>query len=89
MLAIPYDVAALEAGPVPDAPEPRLPEPVAPRGAFAGQAIRDAAGSAAAAAARRRNCLRGIFMTLSLDAYETRQLSTDRGIESSDMRARQ
>ena len=32
VLAIPYDVAALEAGPVPPAPEPRLPEPVgAPR----------------------------------------------------------
>ena len=28
VLALPYDVAALEAGPVPDAPEPRLPEPV-------------------------------------------------------------
>ncbi|WP_417564239.1 thiamine pyrophosphate-binding protein [Microbacterium sp.] len=30
VLAIPYDVAALEAGPVPAAPEPVLPAPVAP-----------------------------------------------------------
>ena len=39
VLAIPYDVAALEAGPVPEAPEPRLPAPLAPRGAFAAAAI--------------------------------------------------
>ena len=49
VLAIPYDVAALEAGPVPEAPEPRLPEPVAPRGPFAGHAIRDAATALAGA----------------------------------------
>lgn len=35
VLAIPYDVAALEAGPVPSAPEPRVPTPLAPRGEFA------------------------------------------------------
>ncbi len=35
VLAIPYDVAAVEAGPVPDAPAPRLPGPIAPRGEFA------------------------------------------------------
>ena len=35
VLAIPYDVAALEAGPVPDAPAPRAPEPLPPRGEFA------------------------------------------------------
>lgn len=35
VLAIPYDVAALEAGEVPAAPAPRLPVPLAPRGAFA------------------------------------------------------
>ncbi|MFS2280313.1 thiamine pyrophosphate-binding protein [Microbacterium sp. OR21] len=35
VLAIPYDVAALEAGPVAAAPEPRLPAPLAPRGDFA------------------------------------------------------
>lgn len=35
VLAIPYDVAALEAGPVAAAPEPRLPAPLAPRGEFA------------------------------------------------------
>jgi len=57
VLAIPYDVAALEAGPVPEAPEPRLPEPVAPRGAFAVQAIRDAA--AALAGAKRPFLLAG------------------------------
>lgn len=35
VLAIPYDVAALEAGPVADAPSPRVPAPLAPRGEFA------------------------------------------------------
>lgn len=35
VLAIPYDVAALEAGDVPEAPSPRLPAPLAPRGEFA------------------------------------------------------
>jgi thiamine pyrophosphate-dependent acetolactate synthase large subunit-like protein len=35
VLAIPYDVAALEAGPVPPAPEPRVPAPLAPKGEFA------------------------------------------------------
>lgn len=35
VLAIPYDVAALEAGEVPTAPAPRLPAPLAPRGEFA------------------------------------------------------
>lgn len=35
VLAIPYDVAALEAGPVAEAPSPRLPAPLAPRGEFA------------------------------------------------------
>lgn len=35
VLAIPYDVAALEAGPVPPAPTPRVPAPLAPRGEFA------------------------------------------------------
>lgn len=35
VLAIPYDVAALEAGPVADAPSPRVPEPLAPKGEFA------------------------------------------------------
>ncbi|KDA06467.1 thiamine pyrophosphate-binding protein [Microbacterium sp. CH12i] len=34
VLAIPYDVAALEAGPVPSAPEPRVPTPLAPAGEF-------------------------------------------------------
>ena len=35
VLAIPYDVAALEAGPVPEAPAPRVNAPLAPRGEFA------------------------------------------------------
>ncbi|MEV8251894.1 thiamine pyrophosphate-binding protein [Microbacterium sp. NPDC076768] len=35
VLAIPYDVAALEAGEVPQAPSPRVPAPLAPRGEFA------------------------------------------------------
>lgn len=35
VLAIPYDVAAREAGPVPPAPEPRVPAALAPSGEFA------------------------------------------------------
>lgn len=35
VLAIPYDVAALEAGEVPEAPSPRIPAPLAPHGEFA------------------------------------------------------
>lgn len=35
VLAIPYDVAALEAGEVPPAPSPRIPAPLAPRGEYA------------------------------------------------------
>lgn len=35
VLAIPYDVAALEAGPLPEAPAPRLPVALAPKGEFA------------------------------------------------------
>ena len=57
VLAIPYDVAALEAGPVPEAPEPRVPGPVAPRGPFATQAVRDVA--AALAGAKRPFLLAG------------------------------
>lgn len=39
VLAIPYDVATLDAGPVPTAPSPRLPAPLEPRGPFAVAAI--------------------------------------------------
>ncbi|KNY07627.1 thiamine pyrophosphate-binding protein [Microbacterium sp. GCS4] len=35
VLAIPYDVASLDAGDVAEAPAPRLPAPLAPRGEFA------------------------------------------------------
>ncbi|MET0830286.1 MAG: thiamine pyrophosphate-binding protein, partial [Microbacterium sp.] len=40
VLAIPYDVATVEAGPVPSTTEPRLPEPLAPVGAFAEGSLR-------------------------------------------------
>ncbi len=49
VLAIPYDVAALDAGPVPAAPEPRVPGPLTPRGPFAEQGIRDIAAALAGA----------------------------------------
>lgn len=49
VLAIPYDVAALEAGPVPEAPAPVLPGPLAPRGAFAAGALTDLAHRLASA----------------------------------------
>jgi thiamine pyrophosphate-dependent acetolactate synthase large subunit-like protein len=35
VLAIPYDVAALEAGALPESPAPRIPAPLSPRGEFA------------------------------------------------------
>jgi len=49
VLAIPYDVAALEAGPVPPAPEPQLPAPLAPSGPFDAAAIADLARTLAGA----------------------------------------
>jgi len=49
VLAIPYDVAALEAGPVPSAPEPRLPAPLAPTGPFAAGAVEGLAAALASA----------------------------------------
>ncbi|MBN9154843.1 MAG: thiamine pyrophosphate-binding protein [Microbacterium sp.] len=49
VLAIPYDVAALEAGPVPDAPEPALPRPQQPVGPFAAAAVTDLARALAGA----------------------------------------
>jgi thiamine pyrophosphate-dependent acetolactate synthase large subunit-like protein len=39
VLAIPSDVAARDAGPLPEAPEPRLPAPLAPTGPFAAGAV--------------------------------------------------
>src|SRR6478736_5994714 len=49
VLAIPYDVATREAGPVPAAPDPVLPGPLAPRGPFAAAAIADVARARAGA----------------------------------------
>ena len=43
VLAIPFDVAALEAGPVPETTEPRLPEPLEPEGPFTVASIQDLA----------------------------------------------
>ncbi|WP_353829229.1 thiamine pyrophosphate-binding protein [Agromyces sp. SYSU T0242] len=49
VLAIPYDVASLEAGPVPDAPGPALPAAVEPQGPFAAETIRGIAADLASA----------------------------------------
>ncbi|MFV0320188.1 MAG: thiamine pyrophosphate-binding protein [Microbacterium sp.] len=49
VLAIPYDVAQLDAGPVPEAPQPALPAPLAPNGAFGAGAVADLARTLAAA----------------------------------------
>ncbi|WP_167043124.1 thiamine pyrophosphate-binding protein [Salinibacterium sp. ZJ454] len=49
VLAIPYDVAALDAGPVPPVPEPQLPAPLSPTGAFALGAVSEAATALAGA----------------------------------------
>jgi len=57
VLAIPYDVATVDAGPVPDVPPPRLPAPLAPRDPFAAATVRDLA--AALASARRPLLLAG------------------------------
>jgi acetolactate synthase-1/2/3 large subunit len=57
VLAIPYDVAARDAGPVPEAPEPRLPAALSPAGPFARGAVDDLA--AALSSARRPFLLAG------------------------------
>ncbi|MCT9821246.1 thiamine pyrophosphate-binding protein [Microbacterium sp. W1N] len=49
VLAIPYDVAKLDAGPVPEAPDPRLPAPLAPAGAFAAATLASIADALAGA----------------------------------------
>ncbi|WP_341956789.1 thiamine pyrophosphate-binding protein [Microbacterium sp. LWH13-1.2] len=49
VLAIPYDVAALEAGAVPEAPAPRLPAPLAPRGEFSEGTLGEIAAALAGA----------------------------------------
>lgn len=49
VLAIPYDVAKLEAGPVPDAPQPTLPAPLAPVAPFTAAAVAELAGELASA----------------------------------------
>ncbi|MCS5733865.1 thiamine pyrophosphate-binding protein [Herbiconiux daphne] len=49
VLAIPYDVATVEAGPVPSTTAPRLPEPLAPVGAFAEGSLRELAAALAGA----------------------------------------
>jgi len=49
VLAIPYDVATLDAGAVPDTLEPRLPAPLAPAGPFAAAAVAELARALAGA----------------------------------------
>lgn len=49
VLALPYDVAALDAGPLRDVPEPNLPAPLAPRGEFGAGAVREIAAALAGA----------------------------------------
>lgn len=57
VLAIPYDVAAADAGPVPDVAGPRLPAPLPAQGGFARAAVREIAD--ALASARRPLLLAG------------------------------
>ena len=57
VLALPYDVATLDTGPVPVTPDPRLPAPLAVHGAFAEGVVREIA--AALGAARRPLLLAG------------------------------
>ncbi|MDM7831059.1 thiamine pyrophosphate-binding protein [Cellulomonas edaphi] len=49
VLAIPYDVATLDTGPVPHTPAPRLPQPLAVRGDFADGVVREIAAALARA----------------------------------------
>ena len=63
VLAIPYDVAALEAGPVPAAPALRLPEPVAPRGEFAEAMIAEIADALRGAARPHLLAGRGAWLS--------------------------
>ncbi len=49
VLAVPYDVARLDVGEVPEVPAPRLPAPVAPAGAFAESAVGEIARALASA----------------------------------------
>ncbi|ANJ27758.1 thiamine pyrophosphate-binding protein [Agromyces aureus] len=49
VLAIPYDLAALDAGAVQPAPDLRLPTPLAPRGPFAGGVVTEIAAALAGA----------------------------------------
>jgi thiamine pyrophosphate-dependent acetolactate synthase large subunit-like protein len=49
VLAIPYDVAARDAGPVPEVPAPSLPAPLAPSGEFAAAAVAELARALAGA----------------------------------------
>lgn len=57
VLAIPYDIATREAGPIPAAPQPVLPAPLSPAGSFALGALGEAAD--ALAGARRPLLLAG------------------------------
>ncbi|GAA1860388.1 thiamine pyrophosphate-binding protein [Myceligenerans crystallogenes] len=50
VLALPYDVATIDAGPLREVPEPRLPAPLAPAGEFGTGAVRDLAAALAGAA---------------------------------------
>ena len=49
VLAIPYDVGALDAGELGRIPEPRMPQPLAPAGEFAARAVAEAARALAGA----------------------------------------
>ncbi|PFG41983.1 thiamine pyrophosphate-dependent acetolactate synthase large subunit-like protein [Isoptericola jiangsuensis] len=49
VLAVPYDVATVDAGPLPEVPAPRLPARLAPRGDFGAGAVREIAAALAGA----------------------------------------
>lgn len=67
VLAIPYDVAKLEAGSVPAAPQPTLPAPIAPS-PFARAAIADLAAALAAAECPVLIAGRGAWISGAADA---------------------
>lgn len=77
VLAIPYDVAALEAGEVPEAPSPRIPAPLAPRGEFAEGMLDEIA--AALAGAERPFLLAGRGAWLSGASAALGELATATG----------
>ncbi|MGZ0711506.1 thiamine pyrophosphate-binding protein (plasmid) [Coraliomargarita sp. W4R53] len=71
VLAIPYDVAALDAGPVPEAPSPQLPPALEPRGAFTQASVHELAEALATASRPLLLAGRGAWVSGASEALGT------------------